>query len=157
MRAGSPGEFQFRSHDNFKISERASLWNWKSRDIGGRSALDYLIRVEGRSFVEAVFIPSEEAFLIRTQRRGANCRGLSGSIPYHSDLLGRGPLFWPPFSRVTKRSASRRQTPTTGSAPIAYALRFRPERRQRRIEALKRFSGRPVGRPVHHHRKLPTG
>ena len=81
MRAGSPGEFQFRSHDNFKISERASLWNWKSRDIGGRSALDYLIRVEGRSFVEAVFIPSEEAFLIRTQRRGANCRGLSGSIP----------------------------------------------------------------------------
>ena len=54
VRAGSRGEFQLRSHDSFKISERTSLWHWKSRDIGGRSALDYLIHVEGRSFVEAV-------------------------------------------------------------------------------------------------------
>ena len=67
MRAGSRGEFQLRSHDSFKISERTSLWHWKSRDIGGRSALDYLIHVEGRSFVEAVLTLSEEAFPTRTQ------------------------------------------------------------------------------------------
>ena len=66
MRAGSRGEFQLRSHDSFKISERTSLWHWKSRDIGGRSALDYLIHVEGRSFVEAVLTLSEETFPIRT-------------------------------------------------------------------------------------------
>ena len=67
MRAGSRGEFQLRSHDSFKISGRTSLWHWKSRDIGGRSALDYLIHVEGRSFVEAVLTLSEEAFPTRTQ------------------------------------------------------------------------------------------
>lgn len=35
------GEFQLRSHDSFKISGETSLWHWKSRDIGGKSALDY--------------------------------------------------------------------------------------------------------------------
>ena len=40
------GEFQLQSHDSFKISGETSLWHWKSRDIGGKSALDYLIHVE---------------------------------------------------------------------------------------------------------------
>lgn len=48
------GEFQLKSHDSFKISGETSLWHWKSRDIGGKSALDYLIKVEGMRFVEAV-------------------------------------------------------------------------------------------------------
>ena len=48
------GEFQLRSHDSFKISGETSLWHWKSRDIGGKSALDYLIHVEGMHFTEAV-------------------------------------------------------------------------------------------------------
>ena len=39
-------EYQLREHDSFKINEETSLWHWKSRDIGGRSALDYLIYVE---------------------------------------------------------------------------------------------------------------
>lgn len=54
------GEFQLKSHDSFKISGETSLWHWKSRDIGGRSALDYLIRVEGMGFVEAVRTLTEE-------------------------------------------------------------------------------------------------
>lgn len=53
VRCGT-GEFQLRSHDSFKISESTSLWHWKSRDIGGKSALDYLIHVEGVPFLEAV-------------------------------------------------------------------------------------------------------
>ena len=54
VKAESRGEFQLKAHDSFKINEATSLWHWKSRDIGGKSALDYLIKVEEMSFVEAV-------------------------------------------------------------------------------------------------------
>ena len=54
------GEFQLRSHDSFKISGETSLWHWKSRDIGGKSALDYLIHVEGMRFTEAVLLLLEQ-------------------------------------------------------------------------------------------------
>ena len=48
------GEFHLKGHDSFKINERTSFWHWKSRDVGGRSALDYLIKVEEVDFLEAV-------------------------------------------------------------------------------------------------------
>lgn len=41
-----------KEHDSLKISN--GKWNWFSRGIGGRSALDYLIKVEGVEFTEAV-------------------------------------------------------------------------------------------------------
>ncbi len=41
-----------RSHDSLKISN--GKWNWWSRGIGGRSALDYLIKVRGMTLPEAV-------------------------------------------------------------------------------------------------------
>lgn len=41
-----------RTHDSLKISN--GKWCWWYRDIGGRSALDYLIKVRGMSFPEAV-------------------------------------------------------------------------------------------------------
>lgn len=41
-----------RSHDSLKISN--GKWCWHSRNIGGRSALDYLIKVQGLNFLEAV-------------------------------------------------------------------------------------------------------
>ena len=41
-----------KDHDSLKISN--GKWNWFSRGIGGRSALDYLIKVEGMEFTEAV-------------------------------------------------------------------------------------------------------
>ena len=41
-----------RTHDSLKISN--GKWCWFSRGIGGRSALDYLIKVQGASFLEAV-------------------------------------------------------------------------------------------------------
>ena len=46
------GVYCLRSHDSLKISN--GKWYWWSRGIGGRSALDYLIEVEGISLVEAV-------------------------------------------------------------------------------------------------------
>lgn len=41
-----------REHDSLKISN--GKWYWFSRGIGGRSALDYLIKVRGMPFLEAV-------------------------------------------------------------------------------------------------------
>lgn len=41
-----------RTHDSLKISN--GKWCWWSHDIGGRSALDYLIKVRGMSLPEAV-------------------------------------------------------------------------------------------------------
>ena len=41
-----------RAHDSLKISN--GKWYWFSRGIGGRSALDYLIKVKGIPFTEAV-------------------------------------------------------------------------------------------------------
>ena len=41
-----------KEHDSLKISN--GKWNWFSRGIGGKSALDYLIKVEGMEFTEAV-------------------------------------------------------------------------------------------------------
>jgi len=41
-----------REHDSLKISN--GKWNWFSRKIGGKTALDYLIKVQGFSFTEAV-------------------------------------------------------------------------------------------------------
>ena len=50
VKAGSRGEFQLRTHDSFKINAKSSLWHWKSRGIGGKSALDYLIYVAPAMF-----------------------------------------------------------------------------------------------------------
>jgi hypothetical protein len=41
-----------KSHDSLNISN--GKWCWFSRGIGGKSALDYLIKVKGYSFVKAV-------------------------------------------------------------------------------------------------------
>lgn len=41
-----------REHDSLKISN--GKWYWFSRGIGGRSALDYLIKVKEMSFMDAV-------------------------------------------------------------------------------------------------------
>ena len=46
------GTYCTREHDSLKISN--GKWYWFSRNIGGRSALDYLIKVKGIPFTEAV-------------------------------------------------------------------------------------------------------
>ena len=47
-----PHEYCTVTHDSLKISN--GMWCWNSRGIGGRTALDYLIKVRGLSFVQAV-------------------------------------------------------------------------------------------------------
>ena len=48
----SAGNYCTRTHDSLKISN--GMWYWFSQGIGGRSALDYLIKVRGMSFPDAV-------------------------------------------------------------------------------------------------------
>lgn len=48
----TPRECCTRTHDSLRISN--GLWHWCSKGIGGRSALDYLIKVQNMGFVEAV-------------------------------------------------------------------------------------------------------
>ena len=46
--------YSTKTHDSLKISN--GKWMWWSQGIGGRSALDYLIKVKGYSFLDAVEI-----------------------------------------------------------------------------------------------------
>lgn len=48
----SGNTYTTRTHDSLKISN--GKWMWWSRGIGGRSALDYLIKVKDYTFLEAV-------------------------------------------------------------------------------------------------------
>ena len=41
-----------REHESLRISN--GKWYWFSHDVGGRSALDYLIKVKDYSFIDAV-------------------------------------------------------------------------------------------------------
>lgn len=44
--------YSTRTHDSLKISN--GRWMWWSRGIGGKSALDYLVKVKGMQFLDAV-------------------------------------------------------------------------------------------------------
>ena len=55
----SGNTYTTRSHDSLKISN--GKWMWWSQSIGGRSALDYLIKVRGYSFMEAIEIIAGQA------------------------------------------------------------------------------------------------
>ena len=57
----SGNTYTTRTHDSLKISN--GKWMWWSRGIGGRSALDYLVKVKGHSFLEAVQILAEQAMI----------------------------------------------------------------------------------------------
>ena len=52
LKRSGPHEYCTRTHDSLKISN--GMWCWNSRGIGGRTALDYLIKVRGMDFVGAV-------------------------------------------------------------------------------------------------------
>ena len=55
----SGNTYTTRTHDSLKISN--GKWMWWSQRTGGRSALDYLIKVRGYSFLEAVELLAERA------------------------------------------------------------------------------------------------
>ena len=52
FRKSGRDEFCLVEHDSFKLSN--GKWYWFSRGFGGHSALDYLVKVQGVGFVDAV-------------------------------------------------------------------------------------------------------
>lgn len=52
LKKSSLEEYRAKTHDSLVI--RNGNWHWFSRNIGGRSALDYLIKVRGEDFITAV-------------------------------------------------------------------------------------------------------
>lgn len=59
-KSSARNEYELTDHDSFKINSITSKWHWKSRDIGGLSALNFLIHVDGMEFQEAVKLLCEE-------------------------------------------------------------------------------------------------
>ena len=89
VKSSARGEFELKSHDSFKINGESSLWHWKSRGIGGKSALDYLLHVEGCSFVEAVRLLCDEQPVFTPQK--------------HADVERKRPPFKLPEKSPTTR------------------------------------------------------
>ncbi len=56
------GNYTTRTHDSLKIAPDGK-WMWWSRGFGGKSALDYLIKVKGMSFIDAMKILTEESII----------------------------------------------------------------------------------------------
>ena len=52
LRRAGPNEYRTATHGSLVISN--GFWCWNRGQVGGRSALDYLIKVRGMGFVEAV-------------------------------------------------------------------------------------------------------
>lgn len=61
----SGNTYTTKSHDSLKISN--GRWMWWSRGVGGRSALDYLIKVRDYSFMEAVALIAGQAAIMPTE------------------------------------------------------------------------------------------
>lgn len=59
-KSSARNEWELTDHDSFKINGITSKWHWKSRDIGGICALNFLIKVDGMEFKEAVGILLQE-------------------------------------------------------------------------------------------------
>ena len=51
-------KYKLKSHDSLKLSN--GKWFWWSHNIGGSTALDYLIRVKGIALPQAVLLLSKE-------------------------------------------------------------------------------------------------
>ena len=68
LRPSGPGEFRTVSHGSLVISK--GKWIWNRAGFGGRSALDFLMKVRGMGFVDAV-----ETIL------GSRAAGVSFSLP----------------------------------------------------------------------------
>jgi hypothetical protein len=90
-------EYCLRSHDSLKVNPSSGLWNWHSHNIGGRTALDYLIHVEGIPFVEAVLrlcnepVQQEPKTPLLAEKRSFSLPAAnSNNYEVESYLLGRG-------------------------------------------------------------------
>ena len=83
-----------REHDSLKISN--GKWNWFSRGIGGRTALDYLIKVRDYTFPQAVELLSGRAAnrppsfspRSRSRPRSLSCRSGTPTVTGCGGIFG---------------------------------------------------------------------
>ena len=61
----SSNTYTTKTHDSLKISN--GMWMWWSRGIGGRSAVDYLMRVRDMTFIEAISQIANDESALRKQ------------------------------------------------------------------------------------------
>ena len=81
---GIKNEYYLAEHDSLKISN--GKFHWFSRNIGGYSALDFLIKVRGMGFVDAVRHLTEDA---------AAYKAVSQPVPQRQERLKK-PFVLPP-------------------------------------------------------------
>lgn len=65
-------------HDSLRISN--GMWHWFSQNIGGKSALDYLIKVRGMSFLEAARTIQASAPTIQTTPPASNRKPMAKTL-----------------------------------------------------------------------------
>ena len=80
-------EWQLQDHDSFKINEITSKWHWKSRDIGGMSALRFLMQVDGMGYTEAVKALCEQTPVYDVLDYCVQLGILYESAPYHNAVF----------------------------------------------------------------------
>ena len=61
---GSANEYYLAEHDSLKISN--GKFHWFSRGVGGHSALDFLVKVRGIGFIDAVRHLTEDSVIYKT-------------------------------------------------------------------------------------------
>lgn len=62
MKEGT-NEYKLKDHPSFCLRSDG-VWHWKSHDIKGRSALDYLVKVQGMDFISAVQLLLDDKAII---------------------------------------------------------------------------------------------
>lgn len=99
-----PNRYVTATHDSLVISN--GKWNWHSRGIGGASALDFLIKVRGVGFVDAVeqltgasapFIPAfrppppkpRVLYMPKALRYSSNAVSYLQKRGIHPDIIGK--------------------------------------------------------------------
>lgn len=62
-------EYKLKDHPSFCLRSDG-VWHWKSHDIKGKTALDYLVKVQGMDFISAVqLLLDEKAIISNTHGR----------------------------------------------------------------------------------------
>jgi len=95
LRPSTPGEYRTVTHGSLVISN--GKWVWNRGGFGGRTALDYLIKVRGMDFVDAVETVLE-----------SRSDGISFSLPVKSQEQPQKKVaFYPPKpQRYSNRAVS---------------------------------------------------
>ena len=78
------GTYCTKEHDSLKISN--GLWHWFSRHIGGKNALDYLIKVRGFSFTQAVMVLNNIVPEAQIFRKSSEVQKVLELPQFHSDI-----------------------------------------------------------------------